>query len=367
MTDLQKTDQEFQKQFNEILIAINNAKSRVYSNINKELISLYWDIGKYISEKVEKKLWGKSIVENLANYIYQEQPNLKGYSARNLWRMKQFYETYKDYKFLSPVVAEIKKNTENKALTVQNELVPPLVAEISWTHNVVIFSRCKVEEEREFYIKLCIKERLSKRELERQINTSSFERVMTADDGLSPALKTIVKNKGEDNTISTFKDTYILDFLDDLPKEHKEKDLQKALVNGLKEFILEIGRDFSFVGQNYKLEVGTDDFYIDLLFYHRELQCLVCFELKTDKFKPEHLGKLNFYLEALDRDVKKEYEKPSIGILLCDEKNNEVVKYAMSRTLSPSMVADYKTKLIPKKILQDKMHELLSSLYNKEK
>jgi predicted nuclease of restriction endonuclease-like (RecB) superfamily len=361
MTNLQKSDQEFQKQFNEILIAINNAKSRVYSNINKELISLYWDIGKYISDKVEKKLWGKSIVENLANYIYQKQPHLKGYSKQNLWRMKQFYETYKDYEFLSTVSREIKKTAEDKALAVRNKELPPLLVEISWSHNTEIFSRCKVEEEREFYIRLCIKERLSFRELQRQINTSSFERVMTADDGLSPALKTIVKSKGKDNAISTFKDTYILDFLDDLPREHKEKDLQKALVNGLKEFILEIGKDFSFVGQNYKLEVGDSDFYVDLLFYHRELQCLVCFELKTEKFKPEHLGQLNFYLEALDRDVKKEHEKPSIGILLCDEKDNEVVKYAMSCTLSPTMIADYKTKLIPKKILQDKMHELLSS------
>ena len=183
---------------------------------------------------------------------------------------------------------------------------------------------------------------------------------MLSDEGLSPALKTIVKDKENNNVISTLKDTYIFDFLDDLPKNYQEKDLQKSLINDLKEFILEIGKDFSFVGQNYKLEVGADDFYIDLLFYHRELQCLICFELKTEKFKPEHLGQLNFYLEALDRDVKKSHEKPSIGILLCNEKNNEVVKYAMSRSLSQAMIADYKTKLIPKEILQDKMQELLS-------
>jgi predicted nuclease of restriction endonuclease-like (RecB) superfamily len=364
MTNLQKTDQE--KQFDEILIAIQEAKSKAYSQINTTLICLYWDIGKYISEKVEKKLWGKSVVENLARYISQKQPNLKGYSKSNLWRMKQFYEIYRNDKKLATVLREIEDTSENNALVVQNEKVPTLLAQISWSHNIEIFSRCKIEEEREFYIKLSIKERLSFRELQRQINTSSFERVMLSDEGLSPALKTIVKSKEDNNAISTLKDTYIFDFLDDLPKKPKERDLQKALVNGLKEFILEIGRDFSFVGQNYKLEVGTDDFYIDLLFFHRELQCLVCFELKTEKFKPEHLGQLNFYLEALDRDVKKEHERPSIGILLCDEKNNEVVKYAMSRTLSPSMVADYKTKLIPKKILQDKMHELLSSLDNKE-
>jgi predicted nuclease of restriction endonuclease-like (RecB) superfamily len=361
MTDLKKIDHKIETQFNEVLIAINEAKSRAYNNINKELISLYWDIGKYISEKVEKKLWGKSIVENLANYISQKQPHLKGYSKSNLWRMKQFYETYKDNIKLAPAVREIDDTTENNNLTIQNSTVPSLVTQISWTHNVMIFSGNRSDEEREFYIKLCIKERLSKRELERQIGTSSFERVMIGDEGLSPALKTIVKESGN-TTLSTFKDTYILDFLDDLPKKHKEKDLQKALINGLKEFILEIGKDFAFIGENYQLEVGNSDFYIDLLFHHRELQCLVCFELKTEKFKPEHLGQLNFYLEALDRDVKKPHEKESIGILICEEKDSEVVKYAMSRSLSPAMVSDYKTKLIPKEILQQKMKELMNEI-----
>ena len=181
---------------------------------------------------------------------------------------------------------------------------------------------------------------------------------MIADEGLSPAVKTIVKDK--DNLLNTFKDTYIFDFLDDLPKQHQEKELQQALINGLKEFILELGRDFSFVGQNYKIEVGNSDFYIDLLFFHRELSCLVCFELKTEKFKPEHLGQLNFYLEALDQDVKKPHENLSIGILLCGEKDDEVVKYSLNRSLSPTVISDYKTKLIPKNILQEKLHELKS-------
>ena len=341
MTNL-VNNQEFQTQFNEILLAINESKHRVYKNINKELITLYWNIGKYIHEKVESKLWGKSVVENLAEYISQKQPHLKGYSKQNLWRMRQFYDIYKD-----------------------NEKLSPLVRELSWTHNVIIFSRCKLEEEREFYIRLAIKERLSKRELDRQIDTSTFERVMLSKDGVSSALKTIIADKTDD-TLAVFKDTYILDFLDDLPKEHKEKDLQQALIHGLKDFILELGKDFTFVGQNYKLEVGGDDFYIDLLFYHRELACLVCFELKTEKFKPEHLGQLNFYLEALDQDVKKSHENPSIGILLCSEKNIEVVKYALNRSLSPALIADYETKLIPKEILQKKMHELIEEIENKE-
>ena len=257
MTDVKKLDNTIVTQFDEVLNAITQAKARVYSNINKELISLYWEIGKYISEKVEKKLWGKSVVESLANYIFQKQPHLKGYSKSNLWRMKQFYETYKDNKKLAPVVREIDDTTQSK--NIKSSTVPPLVTQISWTHNIMIFSGDRSDEEREFYIRLCIKEKLSKRELERQIGTSSFERVMIGSEGLSPALKTIVKESG-DTTLSTFKDTYILDFLDDLPKEHKEKDLQQALINGLKEFILEIGKDFAFIGQNYKLEVGNSDF-----------------------------------------------------------------------------------------------------------
>ena len=326
---------ELEAQFEDVILAINHARSKAYQSVNKESITLYWKIGEYISTKVKANLWGKSVVKNLSEYINEKKPQLKGYSQRNLWRMKQFYESYSD-----------------------SEKLPTLLAQISWSHNLAIMSRCDTDEEREFYVRLTIKETLSFRELERQINTSSFERVMIADEGLSPAVKTIVKDK--DNLLNTFKDTYIFDFLDDLPKQHQEKELQQALINGLKEFILELGRDFSFVVQNYKIEVGNSDFYIDLLFFHRELSCLVCFELKTEKFKPEHLGQLNFYLEALDQDVKKPHENLSIGILLCGEKDDEVVKYSLNRSLSPTVISDYKTKLIPKNILQEKLHELKS-------
>ncbi len=345
MVDLKPThaipnEKELNSQFSEILLEITCAKAKAYQSVNKEVITLYWTIGKYISTKVKANLWGKSVVQKLADYISNKNPHLKGYSQRNLWRMKQFYEIYKD-----------------------SEKLSPLVSQISWTHNLIIFSRCKQAEEREFYLRLIIKEKLSKRELERHINTSSFERVMLADEGLSAAIKTIVNTTGE--SLSPFKDTYIFDFLDDLPQQHKEKDLQNALINGLKSFILELGKDFAFIGQNYKVEVGHSDFYIDLLFFHRELSCLVCFELKTEKFKPQHLGQLNFYLEALDQDVKKTHENPSIGILLCGEKDDEVVKYSLNRSLSPTVISDYKTKLIDKAILQEKLHEL-KNLFNSQ-
>lgn len=159
---------------------------------------------------------------------------------------------------------------------------------------------------------------------------------------------------------NTFKDSYIFDFLN-LPEPHNENDLQKGLIRQMKKFILELGKDFLFIGEEYKVQVGNNDFYIDLLFYHRGLQCLVAFELKADKFKPEHLGQINFYLEALDRDVKKQNENPSIGILLCKDKDSEVVEYALSRSLSPTMVSEYKTQLPDKKLLQQKLHELFSN------
>lgn len=224
--------------------------------------------------------------------------------------------------------------------------------EISWSHNLVIFSRCKTAEEREFYLKLSKQESYSFRELERQISTSLFERTMIGNLKLS----TVLRESNQDLT-NTFKDSYVLEFLN-LPEPHRESELQRGLVRQMKNFMLELGKDFLFIGEEYKLQVGNSDFYIDLLFYHRGLQCLVAIELKADKFIPDHLGQLNFYLEALDRDVKKPKENPSIGVLLCKDKDSEVVEYALSRSLSPTMVSEYKTQLPDKKLLQQKLHEL---------
>ena len=247
--------------------------------------------------------------------------------------MKQFYETYKDFPKLAP-----------------------LVREISWTNNLLIFSRCKTIEEMEFYINYAKLEHYSKRELDRQIAASLFERTLIGNSKLSPAVRE--SNKDISNA---FKDSYVFEFLN-LPDPHSESDLQGGLVSQMKNFILELGKDFLFIGEEYKLQVGNSDFYIDLLFYHRGLQCLLAFELKADKFKPEHLGQLNFYLEALDRNVKKPNENPSIGVLLCKDKDREVVEYALSRSLSPTMILEYKTQLPDKYLLQQKLHEL----FNKE-
>lgn len=315
--------------FTDIIQLIKQSRTNAIKAVNAELINLYWNIGEYISKKIEQSEWGDSVVTELAKFIKTHEPEIKGFSDKNLWRMKQFYETYKDFPKLSP-----------------------LLREISWSHNLAIFSRCKTAEEREFYLKLSKQESYSFRELERQISASLFERTMIGNLKLSTALR-----ESNHKLSNTLKDSYVFEFLN-LPEPHNESELQRGLVRQMKNFILELGKDFLFIGEEYKLQVGNSDFYIDLLFYHRGLQCLVAFELKADKFKPDHLGQLNFYLEALDRDVKKPNENPSIGVLLCKDKDSEVVKYALSRNLSPTMVSEYKTQLPDKKLLQQKLHEL---------
>ena len=200
---------------------------------------------------------------------------------------------------------------------------------------------------------LCAKERYSARELARQIDSAYYERFMLSQKPTTPAIA-----EAKRSTSNVFLDTYTLEFLD-VPETVNEKDLQKSIIHNLKNFILEIGKDFSFVGEEYRLQVGGHDYYIDLLFYHRGLSCLVAFELKIDEFKPEYIGKMNLYLEALDREVKKPNENPSVGVILCAKKDDEVVEYALSRSLSPTMVSEYKLKLIDKNLLQKKLKEYL--------
>lgn len=244
--------------------------------------------------------------------------------------MKQFYETYKD-----------------------DEKVSTLLTQLSWSNHLKLLSACKSNDERLFYMQLCVKEGYSARELARQVDSGYYERHLLSKTNLSP-----VVSQAHNDTGNIFLDNYVLDFLD-LPEKVSEKDLQKSILNNLKSFILEIGKDFTFIGEEYRVQVDNHDYYIDLLFYHRGLSCLVAFELKIGEFKPEYIGKVNFYLEALDREVKKENENPSVGVILCASKDDEVVEYALSRSLSPTMVSEYTLKLIDKKLLQEKLKEYI--------
>lgn len=332
-----KLSKNINKHFFEVLAMIKQARYNAIKNVNSELVKLYWNIGEYLSKKLASSEWGDAVVDGLAEYIQENHPEFKGFTRRGLFRMRQFYETYR-----------------------RDRIVSPLVTQISWTNHLMILSKTKSLEEKEFYMRLSAKENYSKRELERQIDSGLFERAVLSRKKAPTAL--IQKHP---NAPEVFKDVYVLDFLN-LPEAHSESDLSKGIVSNLKNFVLEFGRDFAFVGQEYRIQVGKNDYFIDLLFFHRGLHCLVMLELKIDDFKPEYLGKLNFYLEALDRDVRKPDENPSVGIILCKSKDDEVVEYALSRNLSPALVAEYKTKLIPKKVLERKLHEYALLAQGKE-
>ena len=313
--------------FSEIISIIENAKSRAFKAVNAELITMYFEVGKYLSDLCSKTKFGDKVINDVEKYIKEINPNIKGFNRRGLYRMKQFYDLYKD-----------------------DEFVSPLVTQISWTNHLIIMSSCKTSEERLFYMQLCIRENYSKRELERQIDSAYYQRYMLS---VNKPLPENVPNALKGNIL----DTYVLEFLD-LPKQYNENNLKKAIIENLKNFILEFGKDFTFIGEEYRIQVGGQDFYIDLLFYNRALSCLVPIELKIGKFKPEHIGQLNFYLEALDRDIKKPNENPSVGVILCTTKDDTVVEYALSRSMSQAMVAEYTLQLPDKKLLENKLREI---------
>ena len=286
---------------------IEDSRNNALKKVNEELIRMYCNVGEYLSKEAENAVFGDAYIDSVAKEIQEAFPGIKGFNRRGLYRMKKFYETYYN-----------------------DEFVTTLLTQISWSNHLAIMSKAKTAEERHFYMTLCIKESYSARELDRQINSGYYERYMLSKEKLLPEqIKGLKENP--------FLDSYVIEFLD-LPKNFKESDLRKGLIQNMKEFILEV----------------------DLLFFHRGLQCLVAFELKIGKFKPEYISKMDFYLEALDRQKKKENENPSVGMILCASKDDEVVEYAMSRTLSPMMVAEYKLQLPDKAVLQKKLQELIN-------
>lgn len=319
--------------FAEVLYLIQSARQRAYQAVNSELVTLYWRIGEYISRKIEADGWGKGTVIELSAYIQRQQPGIRGFSPQNLWRMRQFFDVYR---------GEPKLST--------------LLRELPWSANLHILTRAKQPKEREFYLRMAVQNRWDVREVARQIDGALFERAILNPPKVSTALREL--QPGADHL---FKDAYLFEFLN-LPDDHSEEDLHRSLLGNLGRFLTELGRDFCYIGSEYPLQVGGQDFALDLLFFHRGLNCLTAIELKVGRFEPEHLGKLEFYLEALDRDIKKPHERPAIGILLCASKDSEVVEYALSRSLSPTLIAEYQTLLPEKKLLQSKLHEFYQLL-----
>jgi len=350
--------------FAEVAALIASSRVRAVQAVNTTLIELYWQVGAFISRKIEAAEWGDGVVPQLAAYLARTQPGLRGFTPRNLFRMRLFFETYRAQAIVSALPTQLPGEPERAAAALalrgaarpfpvdaSGQLVPALLTQLPWTHHLIILGQCKRPEEREFYLRLAIRERWSSRELERQLRGALFERSV-----LHPPKVSQVVQQTHADALSVFKDAYLVEFLN-LPAEHAESELHRGLLLKLKDFLIELGRDFCFVGSEFPVQVGGRDFALDLLFFHRGLNCLVAIELKVGRFEPEYLGKLSFYLEALDRDVKKPHENPALGVLLCASKDEEVVEYALSRTLSPALIAQYQPQLPDKQLLQAKLHE----------
>ncbi len=315
----------------QIIKQIEDSKLKAFAEVNKALIYAYWNIGKVLSENAS---YGKSVVEQLSEDLRMRYSDSKGYSPRNLWDMKRFYESYQK---LRPLVAE-------------------LIFRISWTNHLLILNKTQSDEEKEFYIKMSIQERWSKRELERQLDSSLFERYMLAQNP-QKIIEYIPKHPPAEIT-AHFKDEYILEFLN-LQGEYKEKELEQAILNNLRDFFLEFGKSFTFIGSQYALDIGGRENRIDLLFFHRELRCLVAVELKIDDFKAEYVGQMQKYLAALDEKVRLPHEKESIGLILCKSKNHEEVRFALAKTLSPMKVALYRTKLPDTRLIMQRLERFM--------
>ena len=307
----------------EVKERVRSAQYAALQAVNTELVGLYWDIGRMIVERQAGETWGKAIVQQLAGDLQREFPGVAGFSASNLWRMKGFFETYQGIQKLAP-----------------------LVREIGWSHNIVIMERCSAPLEREFYIRMTRKFGWSKNVLIHQIENQSYEKSLLGqtnfDRALPPELRTQAK--------LAVKDAYTFDFLE-LGEEHGERELERALITRIEDFLRAMGGMFAFMGSQFRLEVDGEEFFIDLLMFHRRLKTLVAIELKIGKFKPEYVGKMQFYLAALDRQVRQEDENPSIGIILCKEKNRTIVEYALHDARKPIGVATYEvTRTLPKEL-----------------
>ena len=314
---------DYNSLFAEIKERIRAAQYQAFKTVNKELVALYWDIGEMISQRQRDKLWGRSVVERLSLDLQQAFPGVRGFSIQNLWYMRQFYQEYQG-----------------------NQKLQPLVGEIAWSHNLVIMSRCKDPLEREFYLRMTQKFGWSKNVLIHQIENQSYEKTLPGqtnfDTALTPELRAQAK--------LAVKDEYVFDFLE-LGEEHSERALERALIGRIEDFLRALGGLFAFVGSQFRLEVEGEEFFIDLLLYHRRLRALIAIELKVGKFQPEHVGKMQFYLTALDRLVRMEGENPSIGIILCKEKKRTIVEYALHDAQKPIGVATYRiVKQLPKEL-----------------
>lgn len=371
--------------FSYVLDIIQNYRSRAVQAINHASVLTAWHVGAYVSEKIKTAQWGAKVVQQLAEYIHTQDPTLKGWSRRTIYKMVQFYDVYSSEQFnarvntlkLLPAPCELvpmslaqMDGTIVPPLATQIEDVqsmPPMAAQIqqfllrtTWTNHQIIMNSCSLIDQQIFYILYAEYEHLKKRELERAIKADTYSRMLSDKKWQSEVLKNTYPK-----TQVLLKDKAILEFLG-LPKQYKESRLRKGIVEHMREFIVELGKDFLFVDEEHALEVGGKTYRCDLLFFHRALQCLVAIELKTTEFDPRDFGQLEFYLEALDQTERRSNENPSIGILMCKDANSEVVRYALNRTMSPTMVAQYEEHLKVGSVLQRSLEEFTDFLTNQK-
>lgn len=372
-----------EKQFAEVVELILQHKCRASVAVNNETLFTAWSVGKYVSDKLKNEEWGSKVVSQLSEYIRAKRPDVKGFSRSSIYNMVMFYEEYSSDAFQKVIDMYLSaKSSSNNDIGYWNysslqdsehnnqatEIVqtasgqfPNVLCLTTLSNHYDILCSCRSSEERLFYILYAHKENLKNKELKRAISTQTYETLLRRKINLSKGLLETYPNSP-----IMFKDTYFVDFLN-LPKKHSESKLKHGLIEHMKQFILELGKDFIFMDQEYRLNVGASSFKADLLFFHRGLQALVAVELKKTKFHPRDLGQLEFYLEALDRDVKRSNENPSIGIILCPDADKVVVEYAMSRSMSPTMIAEYKRILIPQEQMQQQLREFCQFFLTEDK
>lgn len=367
---------ELERQFEYVNSIIEQHRSFAITKVNTEALLTNWEIGQYISMQLKSSAWGTKVVSDLADYLKRQNPKRRGFGKRHLYNMVKFYETYSREGFTNIVVnlnvheivqSKIAQldNKSQKGEIVQfpiaqysgtNSFMPHILTLVSFTSHLEIMNRCRTDEERIFYMLYASHQRLKTEELRRSIVNQTYSSLMDKEKMLSPKMFTEYPNAE-----FLLKDKAFVDFLN-LPAKHNEHHLHKGLLDHMKEFVLELGKDFLFVDSEYGVEVGGSTKRIDLLFYHRALQCLVAIELKAVDFQPEFVGKMDMYLEALDRDVKRDNENPSIGIILCPSADRSMVEYTLSRSLSPTMIAEYQRKLIPLEVMRKSLEEYCTFL-----
>ena len=298
---------------NEITSRIRSAQYEALKAVNKEMIALYWEIGRRITEQQAALGWGKSVMENLSRYIQKEFPGIKGFGVSNMWDMARFYSEYRS-----------------------NEILQPLVGEISWSKHIVILTKCKEMQQRQFYILSTKKYGWTKDVLINKIEAKTYENYLLGQSNFDMTLPEKIKNQA----ILALKDEYTFDLVG-LSEEHSEYELEQAIIKNIRAFLMEFGPDFAFVGNQYRIEVDGKEYFIDLLLYNRRLQAMIAIELKIGEFLPEYKGKMEFYLNVLNDTVKLPHENPAIGIIICKSKSRMIVEYALKSSTMPIGVATY--------------------------